>query len=80
MQLSLPVLQIFLGFTMVLQAKAESFRTLGNSIFALMRSILGDWNFEELENADLLWGPSFSSWYVTHHHDGAPPRHPPAGR
>jgi hypothetical protein len=38
----------------VFGGKLEQFRTLGNSCFALMRSLLGDFDFEELRHADTV--------------------------
>ena len=37
---------------MVLHTKLEQFRTLGDSHLALMRSLLGDFDFDQLRAAD----------------------------
>jgi hypothetical protein len=37
---------------MILRSKSVEFRTLGDSHFALMRSLLGDFNFAAMREAD----------------------------
>jgi hypothetical protein len=41
---------------MILQAKLEDFRTLGGAHMALMRSLLGDFDFGQLRDADPFMG------------------------
>ena len=50
---------------MVFSGKLEQFRSLGNSHWALMRSLLGDFDFEELRSADTVMGPLFFVSYVS---------------
>eukprot|EP00937_MAST-01D_sp_MAST-1D-sp2_P006573 g6573.t1 len=52
---------IFFGFaqshSMVFGAKIEEFRTIGDTMFSLIRSLLGDFDFVALERADGTMGP-----------------------
>jgi hypothetical protein len=52
---------IFYGFAqthcMLFQGRLEEFRTIGDSCFTLMRSLLGDFDFLRLQNANLYLGP-----------------------
>jgi hypothetical protein len=52
---------IFYGFsqahTMVFQGKLEEFRTVGDSCFTLMRSLLGNFDFVRLQEANQYMGP-----------------------
>ena len=49
---------------MVLQTKLQNFRTLGDAHFSLMRSLLGDFSFDELRQADPYMGPLFFVMFV----------------
>jgi hypothetical protein len=42
---------------MIFQGRLHSFRTLSEAIFTLMRSLLGDFHFQELQFADNVMGP-----------------------
>jgi hypothetical protein len=59
---------IFFGFAqahaMVLNTKLEQFRSLGDAHFALMRSLLGDFDFGQLRDADPWMGPFFFVLFV----------------
>jgi hypothetical protein len=52
---------IFYGFSqthcMVFQGRLQEFSTIGDSCFTLMRSLLGDFDFERLQHANLYLGP-----------------------
>jgi len=52
---------IFYGFsqahTMVFQGRLEEFRSVGDSCFTLMRSLLGDFDFVKLQEANQYMGP-----------------------
>jgi hypothetical protein len=52
---------IFYGFSqthcMIFQNRLEEFRTIGDSCFTLMRSLLGDFDFLKLQDANLYMGP-----------------------
>jgi len=52
---------IFYGFSqthcMLFQGRLQEFSTIGDSCFTLMRSLLGDFDFERLQHANLYLGP-----------------------
>jgi hypothetical protein len=52
---------VFYGFAqahaMVFSSRLKSFRTLGQSCYTLMRSLLGDFNFQDLQDAHNILGP-----------------------
>merc|ERR1712096_393178 len=54
-------LLVFYGFsqahTMVFQGRLEEFRSVGDSCFTLMRSLLGDFDFVKLQEANQYMGP-----------------------
>ncbi|CAG0892278.1 unnamed protein product [Cyprideis torosa] len=44
--------------------QVHDFRTFGDSVFTLLRTILGDFNFHEIESANRILGPIFFLSYV----------------
>jgi hypothetical protein len=52
---------IFFGFAqahaMIFNGRLESFRTVGQTMFSLLRSLLGDFDFDELQQAHGYMGP-----------------------
>eukprot|EP00936_MAST-01D_sp_MAST-1D-sp1_P001300 g1300.t1 len=52
---------IFFGFaqahTMVFNSRMEEYRNIGDSMYMLLRSLLGDFNFEDQRVADPIMGP-----------------------
>jgi len=49
---------------MVFHAKLYDYRSLDNSVYALVRSLLGDFDFESLRHADKTMGPIFFLIFV----------------
>jgi hypothetical protein len=60
---------VFFGFaqahTMVFHGRLEDFRTISQSIFALLRSLLGDFDFLSLQDAHVHMGPLFFIIFVS---------------
>jgi hypothetical protein len=50
--------------TMVFRDRLEGYRSLKHSMYSLMSSLLGDFNFSELYEADATLGPFFFVFYV----------------
>merc|ERR1719284_1506633 len=44
--------------------QVEDFSSFSNAIFTLLRTILGDFNFNEIEQANRILGPIFFMTYV----------------
>jgi hypothetical protein len=44
--------------------KVNDFRSFGDAIFTLLRTILGDFDFHAIENANRVLGPIFFISYV----------------
>jgi hypothetical protein len=59
---------VFFGFaqahTMVFHGRLEDFRTISQSVFALLRSLLGDFDFKALQDAHVHMGPMFFIIFV----------------
>lgn len=59
---------IFVGFAqahcLMFVGRLENFRTVWESMFCLMRSLLGDFDFKELEDAHFVMGPVFFLIFV----------------
>jgi len=59
---------IFLAFAqlgyLIFGTEVKDFSTFGNAVFTLLRIILGDFNFHELEEAERILGPIYFILYV----------------
>ena len=59
---------IFYGFSqthcMVFQGRLEEFRTVGDSMYTLMRSLLGDFDFTTLQESNIYMGPVLFIFFV----------------
>jgi len=59
---------VFFGFaqahTMVFGGRVEGYRTLGNSMYMLTRSLLGDFDFEEMRRNEPTIGPLFFVLFI----------------
>jgi len=59
---------VFIGFAqahaMVFSGRREGYRTLGNSMYMLLRSLLGDFDFEEVRLAEPTVGPLFFVLFI----------------
>ena len=59
---------VFYGFvqahTMVFRDRIEGYRSLTHSAFSLMSSLLGDFDFDQLYQADNLLGPFFFFFFI----------------
>jgi hypothetical protein len=60
---------IFYGFaqahTMVFRDRVQGFRSLKHSAYSLMSALLGDFNFDELYEADSILGPFFFVFFIS---------------